>query len=303
MIKEIIREEMARNMKTYYFMAGLPRSGSTMLSSILNQNPQIHSGPSSPVTGLMMATEQMLLQDELFKAHPKPAAAAKIIASIIDNFYSDVDRPIVIDKNRSWVNRPEYISGYLGQQPKIICPVRDISEILTSFITMHRRNGFVSGSGQINFIDEMLIKNNIALTDDNRCEFLASPNGILGQSYHGLRDALIKGHQQHMHFVEYNDLVNDPESTMRRLYEFLDLPYYQHDFNNVKNVHKENDAEVYGFEDMHHVRSAVAKTSADPREILSETTLNKCKGAEFWRDLDAFDINSNLEENQIGTND
>ena len=44
--------------KTFYFMAGLPRSGSTLLSSILNQNPRFYSGPSSPVLGAMFAVEQ-----------------------------------------------------------------------------------------------------------------------------------------------------------------------------------------------------------------------------------------------------
>jgi sulfotransferase len=301
-MKEMIKE-MARNMKTYYFMAGLPRSGSTMLSAILNQNPQIHSGPSSPVTGLMMAIEQMLLQDELFKAYPKPESARKIIASIIDNFYSDVDRPVVIDKNRSWVNRPEYISGYLDQQPKIICPVRNIDEILTSFIMLQRRNGYVSESGRINFIDEMLVKSNIPLTDDNRCEFIASPNGILGQSYHGLRDALIKGHARYLHFVEYSDLILDPQGTMKKLYEFLELPEFQHDFSNLKNLHEEKDDEIYGLKDMHHVRAAVANTAPRPQDILSEATLNKCKGAEFWRDLSTFEENVNQEENQNGNND
>ena len=43
--------------KTFYFMAGLPRSGSTLLSSILNQNPRFYSGPSSPVLGAMYALE------------------------------------------------------------------------------------------------------------------------------------------------------------------------------------------------------------------------------------------------------
>jgi len=297
-------QEVSQSIKTYYFMAGLPRSGSTMLSAILNQNPQIHSGPSSPVTGLMMAMEQMLLQDELFRAHPKPDCARKIIASVIDNFYSDVDRPVVIDKNRSWVNRPEYISGYLDQQPKIICPVRNIDEILTSFIMLQRRNGYVSESGRINFIDEMLVKNNIPLTDDNRCEFIASPNGILGQSYHGLRDALTKGYGKHMHFVEYSDLVDDPRGTMKKLYEFLELPEFEHDFDNLKNLHEEKDAEVYGLEDMHHVRSAVANSAPRPQDILSKDTLNKCKDAEFWRDVDLTeDALDQTEENQNGTNE
>ena len=40
-------------MKTYFFMAGLPRAGATLLQAILNQNPDIHTGPESPVCGLI----------------------------------------------------------------------------------------------------------------------------------------------------------------------------------------------------------------------------------------------------------
>ena len=41
--------------KTFYFMAGLPRAGSTLLSTLLNQNPRFYSGPSSPVLGAMFS--------------------------------------------------------------------------------------------------------------------------------------------------------------------------------------------------------------------------------------------------------
>ena len=52
--------------KTFYFMAGLPRFGSPLLSSILNQNPRFYSGPSSPVVPTMIALENSLANDELF---------------------------------------------------------------------------------------------------------------------------------------------------------------------------------------------------------------------------------------------
>ena len=156
MIKEIIREEMMRaSMKTYYFMSGLPRAGSTLLSSLLNQNPRFYSGPSSPVVPTMIALEQSLSQDELYLAFPKQEQAAKIIGSVIDNYYSDVDKPVIFDKNRSWVNRLHYIPGYFGVEPKVLCPVRNIDEILASFISMQRRNTYTQDGAKINFIDEM----------------------------------------------------------------------------------------------------------------------------------------------------
>ena len=286
MIKEIIREEMMRaSMKTYYFMSGLPRSGSTLLSSILNQNPRVYSGPSSPVVPTMLTLENSLSNDELFMAFPKLPQAAKIISSVIDNYYSDVDKPVVIDKNRSWVNRLHYIPGYFGIEPKVLCPVRDIEEILTSFITMQRRNPY-GGEGKINFIDEMLIKTNTPLNDVNRCTFLASPDGILGQSYFGIQQALMEGRDKTLHFIEYNDLIENPDETMRKIYEFLGEEYYQHDFSKIENIHKEKDAEVYGLADMHDVRSTINKASLNPKDILPEEILKRCENTAFWRNLE-----------------
>jgi len=40
-------------MRKVSFISGLPRSGSTMLGALLNQNPQIHAGMSSPVFSLL----------------------------------------------------------------------------------------------------------------------------------------------------------------------------------------------------------------------------------------------------------
>jgi sulfotransferase len=286
MIKEIIREEMMKaNMKKYYFMSGLPRSGSTLLSSILNQNPRMHSGPSSPVVATMLTLENSLSNDELYLAYPKPEQARKIISSVIDNYYSDVDKPVIIDKNRSWVNRMHYIPGYFDTEPKILCPVRNIDEILTSFISMYRRNPY-TGNGKISFMDEMLIKSNIPLSDENRCEFLSSPNGILGQSYHGIQQALMEGRQKQLHFIEYDDLMNNPQETMRKIYEFLGEEYFEHDFSKIENIHKEKDAEVYGLADMHDVRETLGKVSANPKEILPESIYEKCQNTEFWRNLD-----------------
>lgn len=274
--------------KKYYFMSGLPRSGSTLLSSILNQNPRIHSGPSSPVVPTMLAIETSLSDDELFLAYPKIEPGKKIISSVIENYYSDVDKPIIIDKNRSWVDKLHYIEGYFNIEPKILYPVRNIDEILTSFITMYRRNPF-NGQGKIPFLDEVLVKSNIPLSDDARCNFLCGPNGIVGQSYQGLKKVFEEGRQKHIHLIEYNDLISQPEKVMEKIYDFLEEESFEHNFKQIENIHREKDKEIYGFEDMHEVRPSISKISINPKDVLSDTILAKCKNAEFWRDIDTFD--------------
>lgn len=286
--------------KTFYFMAGLPRSGSTLLSTLLNQNPRFYSGPSSPVVPTMLTLENSFSNDELFLGYPKIEVAKNIIASILPQYYSDIDKPVIFDKNRSWVNRMQYIPGYFDITPKVICPVRDIVEILTSFIMMCRRNPYTNQT-KINFIDEMLIKSNIPLSDDNRCEFLASSNGILGQSYNGLKDAIMDGYDHCLHFVEYKDLVNNPQETLNKIYTFLDEEPFEHTFDNLTNIHRENDQQIYGLADMHEVRPVVKSTAPNPEEILSPEILAKSQNTEFWRELasdldDDFDDDFDLED-------
>ena len=272
--------------KQFYFMAGLPRSGSTLLSSILNQNPRFYSGPSSPVLSTMFAVENHLLKDELFHGYPKPEQANQIISSIIRQFYSDVTQDVIIDKNRAWTARVLYIERYIGQKAKIVCPVRDIDEILTSMIMMIRRNPYKEGNSRINFIDEQLIKLNIPLSDDNRCEYIASPDGILGQSLNAIVECFNQGFGDRIHFIEYKDLTNKPEKTLRDLYEFLGEDYYEHTFDNLTNYNRENDMQTYGLSDMHEVRKQLKNTAPNPKEILSPYILEKCKGMEFWRQSD-----------------
>ncbi len=270
--------------KTYHFMAGLPRSGSTLLSAILNQNPRFYSGPSSPVVPTMLTIEQSLSQDELFLAYPKNDFARNLIGSVLIQYYADTNKPVIFEKNRSWVSRVNYIPGYFGiEKPKIIYPVRDIGEILASFISMIRRNPYIINE-RINFIDQALIQKGIPINDHNRCQAIAS-EGILGQSLDGLKKALSEGYRESIHFVEYSDLVSNPKETIKKLYDFIEEDYFDHDFDNVQNIHQENDAQIYGFTDMHEVRKSVKSTSTSPREILPESVLNSIKDAEFWRQL------------------
>lgn len=269
--------------KTYYFMAGLPRSGSTVLSTILNQNPRFYSGPSSPVIPMMYSIEHHIEQDELSHAYPKPEQIHNIIKNIINQFYGDISKPVVFDKNRAWPARVPYIEQYIGQQAKIICPVRDIDEILTSMITMIRRNPYKEGNSRINFIDEQLVKLNIPLNDYNRCQYIAGPQGILGQSLNAILEGFNQGFGDRMHFVEYKDLVNHPEKTLKRMYEFLGEEYYEHTFDGLSNPNRERDLITYGLEDMHKVHSELKVIALNPKEVLSEDILNMCKGMDFWR--------------------
>ena len=262
-------------------MAGLPRSGSTLLKSILDQNPNLHANPVSPVMELMYYTEEYLSRSEQYLGYPKPKNAHKMISSFIENYYFEREENIIIDHCRAWPNNIERIKTYINPNPKIICPVRDVLEILASFITMVHRN-----SDQVSFIDQHLIEKGVTVDDDNRCHYLMHGDGIVDQSLWSLAQAFIKNDTKHLLLVEYNDLVNTPEETMKRIYDFLDIDYYAHDFNNVENKHRENDDQWY-LKDMHHVRKRVQKTSKKPEEVLSSLVMDKYKKLEYWKYSDS----------------
>jgi sulfotransferase len=272
--------------RKYYFIAGLPRSGSTVLSAILNQNSEFYSGPSSPVFSSMFVLEQHMMGDELFNAYPKEEGRL-MVSSLIDNYYNDVKNSVVFDKNRSWPMHISYIKHYITDDVKIICPVRDIEEVLASFITMIRRNPYVEGNPRINFVDEQLIKNNIPISDVNRCEYLMT-NGIVKESCDAMHDAITKGNSNLLHFVEYQNLVNDPINTMKEIYNFLGEDYYEHTFDNLTNKNREKDFEAYGIADMHEIRKSLEDTSENPKNILPEEVIEKCKGSDFWRRSNSF---------------
>lgn len=264
-------------MKTYHFMAGLPRSGSTLLKSILDQNPNLHTNPVSPVMELMYHTEEYFKKSEQYLAYEKPKNAHKIIKSYIENYYYEREEDIIIDHCRSWPNNIERIKTYITPNPKIICPVRDILEILTSFIDMIHRN-----SDQTSFIDEHLMEKGFTVDDDNRCKYLMGDDGIVEQSLWSLSQAFIKNDTKHLLLVEYNDLVNTPEETFKRIYEFLELDYYSHDFMSIENTHREKE-DQWSLKDMHHVRKKLQKTSKNPEEVLSSHILNKYSKLEYWK--------------------
>ncbi len=262
-------------MKTYYFDCGLPRSGSTLLTALLNQNPQIHAGTLSPVFEVMYYTQDRL-KGEQAQAFPKPEIFKRMVENVIDTYYSDVEEPVVIDKCRAWPAHIDLIKEYIIPEPKILCTVRHPLDILASFIEL------INNSRSVSFIDKALLSQNMFITNDTRCELMMSPGGIVWESMNALATAFRQNQTQHIHFIQYDDLVTNPKRVMQGIHSFLRLKPYEYDFENVENKYREKDTDVYGLPKMHEVRPKVEKTSRHYSEVLSEAVINKYKNMDFW---------------------
>ena len=261
--------------KTYFFLSGLPRSGTTLLGAILEQNPDIYVGPTSPVLDFLVSFDNVFNPDRnLFQAFPKEDFKVRTLSRIPDDWYSDVDNPIIIDKNRGWPRAIPYAKLFTDNI-KIICTVRSVLEILSSWILLNRKS-------PDSFIDKGLKKLNLTLTDDNRCEYLMQEaSGDVEQALYSLKSGFTD-HSNFLHLIEYDDLINDTENTINGIYNFLKLPIYKHKYDNIGHINQENDM-VHGMPEMHNVKSTISRSENNPLDILSNNIIKKYSGLEFWR--------------------
>ena len=92
----------------YFMMAGLPRSGSTLLRSILNQNPELHSGPISPSVELLYYTDKYFQSSEMLLASPQPESCFNVLSNMMDLFYDPIlkkeGKTKIIEFNRAIPN-------------------------------------------------------------------------------------------------------------------------------------------------------------------------------------------------------
>jgi len=266
--------------KSYHFLAGLPRSGNTLLSAILNQNPNIYSTPLSPLPSLMWEYERSCCYMENVNRNVENNVRAnKFLSSFISNFYVDVEKPVIIDREKGWgtPDNLNIIKRYITPTPKIIFTVRNILDILSSFVRMNPEYIAKSVANRNVYIS------NYYSTQDATAEYLMETNGDIDKALLSLASAFYPENKGMFHIVEYNDLVAKPEETMSGIYKFLELPDYKHDFNNINKVESDNDTVLGLPEDLHNVRKSLSnsKTSTD---ILSDYIKHKYSNMEFWRE-------------------
>lgn len=247
-------------------MAGLPRSGSILLSAILNQNPDIYVTPSVDTSFLMLSLFKTAQVSESYHAGFAPEGYRNIMAKLPDAFYSHIDKPYIIDKGRTWGTFENIeLAELFVNKMKIICPVRPILEILASFVRLAEKN-------PNNFIDKFVRNYPVSQfrpINDARCDALMAANHNIEMNIFSLASSLHPEHRNKFHFVAYADLVSKPEKVIAAIYEFLEIPKFEHTFQNLKWPILPNEAQVFGIPDLHKIRSEidVSKTNTS---ILSE---------------------------------
>src|SRR5689334_380053 len=90
--REIARMPVASNAATparkFHFISGLPRSGTTLLAAILNQNPRFRAGMTSPLADIMGVVMAEASSKNDFSFAVSEDQRISLLRGLVENFYS-----------------------------------------------------------------------------------------------------------------------------------------------------------------------------------------------------------------------
>jgi sulfotransferase len=262
--------------KKIHFISGLPRSGSTLLCNILNQNPAFHATSTSGILEIILSIRNQWENVAELRASPNKAGKSAVINNILHNYVSIVERPVYFDKSRAWIAYIELAEAILGERAKILVPVRKITDILSSFENLYRKNAH-----EWQFPQE---KSHFAewQTVEGRSGIWMRNDQPVGIAYNRIRDAISRGYGDRLLFIEFEGLTNNPKETMEAVYDFLEEDPFKHNFNKVKQVTQEDD-DIHGIPGLHIIRSKVAPVADYGDTLIGADAYARFDDAQFWR--------------------
>lgn len=232
------------NKKMYekiFFIGGFHRTGSTLLSSILCQNPEIHIEGKSALCQIMFDCEKSTNEVMfLLNDNNKSKFKKTFLKEVPKLYYENNNRRIVIDKNPWWTNAGniELIKNHIVENFKMIVMYRNPLEIIKSFLYIHEKNN--------KKITQEPIISNFPEIFDNYNDFIELFN---------------RNDLNNFLFIDYDFFIEFPDETIDNIYEFLGLKKYVH---NLKNIERYYVSENFsGLNGLYEVRKEISKRSID----------------------------------------
>jgi len=266
------------NSKTLHFCAGLPRTGSTVLMGILQQNPQIFT------TGTC-ALPDLLYQYVLVKSRFRESFQAMSSEQADDAMYGLVhgaaqgwfngltNKPIVISKNRAWAN-----VYHIFPNSKILVCVRDIRDIVESFDRVNSKIKALHSFGE----SESLYP---SMTEEEKYNyFFKEINAFSAGLYNQLprfMEVFVK-QRDRVKFIRYEDLLQEPEYMLNEIYTFLGISSYQHDLNNIQQTELFEHDNAYFREKTDHKIASVITKFTEPTRTFSKAFQNRIINEHKW---------------------
>lgn len=259
-------------MRKYHFISGLPRSGSTLLSGILLQNPRFHAGMSSPVGALINAVMNTSRNNELsvFMTEEK---TRRLVRSVFDAYYDDVaPAEVIFDTNRQWSTQLSLINA-METDAKVIACVRNPAWVMDSIEKLVRKNPFQKS--------RLFQSDAERATVYSRSDVLARQDRLIGYAWSALKEAYYSDDAERLLLVEYDILCQSPLETLKLIYKFIDEPWFDHDFENVEYSADEFDQQL----DTSGLHRVARKVEWKPRRtVLPPDIFEKFNNLAFWRE-------------------
>ena len=260
-------------MKDIFFLHGLPRAGNTLFGSIMNQNPNVAVTANS-ICADMMGELFMLKHTDVFKNFPDHKSFDNVAKTVFENYYKDWKQDYILDRAPwGWPINLKFLKE-TRSNIKIIVLVRDVIEILASFIKWSQRS-----------YDSYLNRYGVK-TVEEKCDMLMYEDGQIVKELVGVKHLLDHQPKELYHLVEYNDLVEHPRKTIEGVYEFLGIPKFKHSFTDLDQFEVNGikyDEDIVG-EGLHTIKTdAIYKNTYDANSIIPKSIIDKYKQCNFWK--------------------
>ena len=209
--------------KKIFFLAGFPRSGNTLLTSILNQNPDVCCTPNSVVLEIYKDVWN-LKHTDVFKNYPDHESLHRVMESIIPTYYKHWNYKYIIDRGPAGTEGNLYLlKKFHSKDIRVIFLVRPILEVLASWISWMKKTP-----------DSFIRRNTTNPTE--ACHFLMGREGQIAKELLCMQN-LLKPENKHMvHFIDFKDIVSKPGPTIKGIYKFLGIPSFKHRFIDLDQV-------------------------------------------------------------------
>src|SRR5471030_2821651 len=183
---------------SFHFISGLPRSGSTLLSAILRQNPRFHAGISSPVAGLASGVLNLVSAGSEFATLVDQQQRRALLRGLFDAYYGALDQEVIFDTNRVWCGRLPLLRD-LFPDAKLIACVRNVAWVMDSIERLYRANPYDN--------TRLFNDDNERNTVYSRVDTLAQRNRLVGFPWAALKEAYYGEQAKSLLVVDYDLLV------------------------------------------------------------------------------------------------
>ena len=207
--------------KKLFFLVAMPRSGNTLFSTVMSQNPKIAATANS-VTLEIMKDLFLLKQTDVFQNFPDHKSLDNVLDVVFDTYYKDWPQEIIIDRGPVMTKGNFALMQKHYKRPfKCIVLLRDVMDVLASYMQWYTENS-----------DSFV--NKIGTSDDEKLGMIMNKDGAIAKELEAIKNAY--NYPDICHFVKYDDLVANPEQEFRKIYEFMEEPYYPHYFENLQTL-------------------------------------------------------------------